>query len=68
MEDEGSLLQKPIDIWSFGINLYTYLTGTTPYKNTKDEQELKQQIKQIDFQKLDQYTNTGFSPDLVDLL
>jgi serine/threonine protein kinase len=56
-------LPKPLDVWSFGITLWVYLTNNLPYG---DEENIDKAIKDIDFKK--EIAKLRVSKDLMDLL
>lgn len=60
--DSGGYSPKPTDMWSYGVCLYTYVSGKPPFYG---EGELEMQIKAM---KEEHEALTNFSPQMSDLI
>jgi 3-phosphoinositide dependent protein kinase-1 len=63
LEHNYSLIGPGVDIWAFGIMLYLFFTGHTPFK-AKTEQETLENIKNINYT----FDNTEIPDDAKDLI
>ena len=63
LEHNYSLIGPGVDIWAFGIILYLFFTGYTPFK-AKTEQETLENIKNINYT----FDNTEIPDDAKDLI
>ena len=63
LEHNYSLIGPGVDIWAFGIMLYLFFTGYTPFK-AKTEQETLENIKNINYT----FDNTEIPDDAKDLI
>ena len=63
LEHNYSLIGPGVDIWAFGIMLYLFFTGHTPFK-AKTEKEILENIKNINYT----FDNTEIPDDAKDLI
>jgi serine/threonine protein kinase len=63
LEHNYSLIGPGVDIWAFGIMLYLFFTGYTPFKATT-EQETLENIKNVNYT----FDNTEIPDDAKDLI
>ena len=63
LEHNYSLIGPGIDIWAFGVLIYLFFTGTTPF-NTKNESEILENIKNVKYS----FDNTDIPDDAKDLI
>ena len=63
LEHNYSLIGPGVDIWAFGIMIYLFFTGYTPFK-AKTEKEILKNIKNINYT----FDNTEIPDDAKDLI
>jgi len=63
LEHNYSIIGPSVDIWAFGVMLYLFFTGTTPF-NTEKESELLENIKNVKYS----FDNTDIPDDAKDLI
>ena len=63
LEHNYSLIGPGVDIWAFGIMLYLFFTGYTPFK-AKKEKEILENIKNVNYT----FDNTEIPDDAKDLI
>jgi serine/threonine protein kinase len=63
LEHNYPLIGPSIDIWAFGIMIYLFFTGSTPFK-AKEESEILEKIKNVDYT----FQGTDIPKDAQDLI
>ena len=63
LEHNYPLIGPGVDIWAFGVMIYLFFTGTTPF-NTKKESEILENIKNVRYS----FDNTEIPDDAKDLI
>ena len=63
LEHNYSLIGPGVDIWAFGVMIYLFFTGTTPF-NQKKESEILENIKNVKYS----FDNTDIPEDAKDLI
>ena len=63
LEHNYPLIGPGVDIWAFGVMIYLFFTGITPF-NTKKESELLENIKNVKYS----FDNTDIPDDAKDLI
>ena len=63
LEHNYSLIGPGVDIWAFGVMIYLFFTGTTPF-NTEKESEILENIKNVKYS----FDNTDIPDDAKDLI
>ena len=63
LEHNYPLIGPGVDIWAFGVMIYLFFTGTTPF-NSKKESEILENIKNVKYS----FDNTDIPDDAKDLI
>ena len=63
LEHNYPLIGPGVDIWAFGVIIYLFFTGTTPF-NSKKESEILENIKNVKYS----FDNTDIPDDAKDLI